>query len=288
MDTHLDRLDCVQEEFHQAFNCQMEDVEKDVQVVKGDIDDVKIRMDFLHHNISDSNNSINTLNIWRDWADDHLEGLAQSIQSNAKVASSMLKASILEAQQVERELRPMVEGWFGKLGRCNTIIDKKIIRLEEELDKVMAFVGEKIQSRMEDLSSKFSEALEVEGRHYGVLARDVKLLKSQLETSQATNILLSNLVTSLQGRVAKLEDAVMENSEEDAEGEVLSSLSSSDMEPVENMVMIPVPALSVPYMLVPVKFIPPSVCSSPSPYVQDVEDDPLHDGVLEYWVDPDV
>jgi hypothetical protein len=116
MDTHLDGLDCVQEEFYQAFDCQMEDVEKDVQVVKGDIGDVKIRMDFLHHNISDNNNSINTLNIWRDWADDRLEGLAQSIQSNAKVASSMLKASILEAQQVERELRPMVEGWFGKLG----------------------------------------------------------------------------------------------------------------------------------------------------------------------------
>jgi hypothetical protein len=162
--------------------------------------------------------------------------------------------------------------------------------MAETLNVIVSFqhVGEKIQSGMEDLSSKFSEALEVEVRHYGVLAGDVKLLKSQLEASQATNILLSNLVTSLQGRVAKLEDAVMEDSDEDAEGEVLSSSSSSDMEPVENMVVIPVPALSVPYMLVPVEFIPPSVCSSPSPYVQDVEDDPLHDGVPEYWVDPDV
>jgi hypothetical protein len=97
---------------------------------------------------------------------------------------------------VEKELRPMVEGWFGKPERCNTIINRKFVLLEEELDRVMALVGEKIQSGLEDLSSKFSEALEVEGRHYGVLARDVELLKSQLETSQATNVLLLNLVTS--------------------------------------------------------------------------------------------
>jgi BMFP domain-containing protein YqiC len=113
-----------------------------------------------------------------------VEGLSSSIRSNTKVSSSMAKASLLEAQRVERELRLMIEGWFGMLKRCNTIIDKKFVHLDEELDKVMALVGEKIQSGMEDLSSQLSEALEIEGRHYGVLGRDVEMLKSQLETSQ--------------------------------------------------------------------------------------------------------
>jgi hypothetical protein len=87
---------------------------------------------------------------------------------------------------------------------------------------------------------------------------------------------------------------MIEGSEDDAEGDVvLSSSSSSDVEPVENMVAIPVPAPSVVNFLVPIKvpeeFIPPSLCSTPSPpYVQAIEDDPLHDGVLEYWVDPEV
>jgi hypothetical protein len=254
---------------------------------KGDINDIKIQMDFLHHDIGDNNNSINNLNIWRDCVDDCLDGLTQSIQSNTKFASSVSRASLMEAQCIEKELRLMIEGWFGKLERCNTIINKKFVNLEEELDKVVALVGEKIQSGMEDLSSRLSEALELEGRWYGVLARDVEMLKSRLETSQATNVLLSSLVSSLQGRITELEEAVIEESDNDAKGDVVSS-SLLDLEPVENMVAIPIPAPSVVHTLVPMEFIPPSLCSSPPPYVEAVGEDPLHGGVLEYWVNPDV
>jgi hypothetical protein len=99
---------------------------------------------------------------------------------------------------------------------------------------------------------------------------------------------LSNLVASLQGRVTELEDVVMEESDDDTEGEAVSLLLLS-LDPVENMVVIPIPAPSVVQTLVPIDFVPPSLCSSPSPpYVQDVEDDPLHDGVPEYLVNPEV
>ena len=85
-----------------------------------------------------------------------------------------------------------------------------------------------------------------------------------------------------------------EPEEEDAE--VLSSLSS-DIDPVENMVVILVPAPSVVHMLVeiPEEFVPPilrpslSVTSTPSPeYVQVLEEDPSHTGIPEYWADPEV
>ena len=95
-----------------------------------------------------------------------------------------------------------------------------------------------------------------------MLARDVEMLKSQLETFQENTVLLSNLVASLQGRVAEVEDAMMEES--NAEGEVVSMLSS-DLDPVENMVAIPVPAPSIVCTLVPVEFVPSSLHSSPSP-----------------------
>jgi hypothetical protein len=77
--------------------------------------------------------------------------------------------------------------------------------------------------------------------------------------------------------------------------EVVSS-SSSDLDPVENMVAIPVPAPSVIHTLVaiPEEFVPPilqpssAVPSTPSPeYVQALEDDPAHDGTPEYWTDPE-
>jgi hypothetical protein len=61
------------------------------------------------------------------------------------------------------------------------------------------------------------------------------------------------------------------------------------------MVAIPVPGPSVIHTLVviPEEFVPPilrpssAVPSTPSPeYVQALEDDPAHDGTLEYWADP--
>ena len=75
------------------------------------------------------------------------------------------------------------------------------------------------------------------------------------------------------------------------------SSSSSDLDPVENMVAIPVLALSTVHTLVeiPEDFIPPilrsslSVVSTLSPeYVQALEEDPSHTGVPKYWADPEV
>jgi hypothetical protein len=62
------------------------------------------------------------------------------------------------------------------------------------------------------------------------------------------------------------------------------------VDPVENMVAILIPAPSIIHTLVeiPKEFILPSLRSTPSPpYVQAVEDDLSHDGVLEYWVNQD-
>ena len=65
------------------------------------------------------------------------------------------------------------------------------------------------------------------------------------------------LVLSLQGQVAELEDAMIEDSDR-VDEEVVSS-SSSDLDPVENMVAIPIPGPSVIHMLVeiPEEFVPP-------------------------------
>jgi hypothetical protein len=78
----------------------------------------------------------------------------------------------------------------------------------------------------------------------------------------------------------------------DAEGEPLDS--SSDLGPVENMVAIPVPGLSVVIrtlvpMEIPSEYIPPSLHLTPSPpYVAERSEDPEHSGVPESWVDPGV
>jgi hypothetical protein len=97
----------------------------------------------------------------------------------------------------------------------------------------------------------------------------------------------AGVVTNLQTRVGELEDVVME--EADGEGDTAVSTSSSEFDPVENMVVIPIPP-PVIHTLIPVElseaFIPPSLQTSPSPpYVEVHEEDLVHDGVPEYWVD---
>jgi hypothetical protein len=154
------------------------------------------------------------------------------------------------------------------------------------LDKVTALVGEKINASVEELKAEFLEAFEVEGRKYGVLARDMELVKSRLKTTQENNILLASRLGTLQARLVDLEDAVMSKSN-DAEGE---SVDSSDSEPVENMVAIPIPGLSVIRTLVPMevpsKFIPLSLRLTPfPPYVAERSEDPEHHNVPEFWVD---
>ena len=69
--------------------------------------------------------------------------------------------------------------------------------------------------------------------------------------------------------------------------------SSSEFDLVENMVAIPIPPPIIHNTLilieVPEAFIPPSLRTTPSPpYVQAREEDLEHDGVLEYWADPEV
>jgi hypothetical protein len=202
----------------------------------------------------------------------------------------------MEAQRVEKELCPMVEGWFGKLEHCNTIVDKRFIKMEEETDKVVALVGEKIEGKFREISSQFLEAMEEEEACLVFLEGKVWELEGKLETSHATNILLASLITSIQSRVGELEDVVMEDVEKlDAEGEIvesLDSLSSTDVDPVENMVVISVPAPSQIHSLIPIEvpleFIPLSLRGTPSPpYFLAREDDPAHDRVLEHWVDQD-
>ena len=167
--------------------------------------------------------------------------------------------------------------------------------MEEQLERTVSLVEEKINAKIGEITTDWVEALEIEENWRKDLEEKITFLEEKI-----TNCLLHqadtvNLVLTLQGCISEVEDAVMEELEEEGQ-EVLSS-SSSDLDPVENMVAIPIPALSVIHMLVevPEEFIPPilqlalSVSLTPSPeYVQALEEDLLHAGIPEYWADPKV
>jgi hypothetical protein len=68
----------------------------------------------------------------------------------------------------------------------------------------------------------------------------------------------------------------------DAEGDTVVSISSLEFDPVENMVVIPIPP-PVFHTLIPIEvpeaFIPPLLRTTPSPYVKAHEEDLIHNGV---------
>ena len=152
----------------------------------------------------------------------------------------------------------------------------------------------KIDAKIGEITADWMEAREIEEARRKDLEEKVAFLEEKITNCLLHQADMVNLVLALQGCLVQVEDAVMEESEEE-DVEVPSSSSSSDLDPVENMVAIPIPAPSVVHMLVeiPEEFIPPilrpssSVMSTPSPeYVQALEDDPLHAGIPEFWADP--
>jgi hypothetical protein len=73
MDTHLDGIDCAQEEFHRVFDVRMEDVQEDVQVLMNDVDVVKIEMLSVHKDIQDVEMSVNNAQLRMERMEDRLD-----------------------------------------------------------------------------------------------------------------------------------------------------------------------------------------------------------------------
>jgi hypothetical protein len=300
---------------HRVAISRIEDCEDDMQICKGDIDNTKIlqasmgrdvemleaSMGVVHREMSSTQQDVHMLEASMGSAHEQLESLGdwvdgcfaetQRVCSLSETNSRSLGAEI---QRVQRESRKEIEGMFAKFERVNQIIDKKTVRMDEELDRVVALVGEKIEARVGEMTSDWLEAMEIEENQRKALEGKIAFLEEKVVNFLTYQQDTVALVLSLQGRVVEVEDAMIEDSDR-VDEEVLSS-SSSDLDPVENMVAIPVPGPSIIHTLmeIPEEFVPPilrppsSVTSTPSPkYVQALEEDPSHAGVPEYWADPE-
>jgi chromosome segregation ATPase len=300
---------------HSVAISRIKDCEDDMQICKGDIDNSKIllaltgrdvemleaSMGSIQAQLASTQRDVRMLEASMGSAHEQLENLGDRVDgcfaetrwvcSLSETNSQSLGAEI---QRVQRESRKEIEGMFTKFEHVNAIIDKKTIRMDEELDQVVALVGEKIEAKLGEITSDWVEALEVKENRRKALEGKVAFLEEKVVNFLTYQQDMVALVLSLQGCLAEVEDAMVEDSE-GAQEEVASS-SSSDLDPVENMVAIPVPAPSIIHTLVeiPEAFVPPilrpssSITSTPSPeYVQALEEDPSHAGVPEYWADPE-
>ena len=280
---------------HSVVISRIEDCEDDMKICKENIDQNKIRLSSVDRDICMLEASMGSVHKQLEDLGDWASGCFAEIRRVSTLNETHSQALGLEIKRVQQESQKEIEGLFSKFERVIQIFDKKTVRMEEELDWVVSLVREKIDTKIGEITADWVEALEIEENRRKDLEEKVAFLGEKITNSLLHQADTVNLILALQGHVSEVEDAVMEESEEE-EAEVLSS-SSSNLDPVENMVPIPVLALSIVHMLVevPEDFIPPilrsssSVTSTLSPeYVQALEGDPSHTGVPKYWADPKV
>jgi hypothetical protein len=265
-----------------AFASQLEDAEDDMKVCQNDIDVIKLEQASMGHDIGMLEASMGSVHEQLEHLGDRMDGCVAAGRRTASIVEGNARF-LATVQSGQVEVRELAEDLNQKFVRINEVIDKKMVRQDEELDRVVGLFGERM---MEAVASEEARRVALEEK--------VAFLEEKLTDLLLRSADLVNLVLTLQNRVGEIEDAVMEEVEGDGQ-EVVSS-SSSDLDPIENMVAIPVPAPSIVHTLVaiPEEYIPPilrpssAVPSTLSPeYVQALEDDPAHDGTPECWADPE-
>jgi chromosome segregation ATPase len=270
---------------------RLEDVEDEVQVSKNDIDVMKIRLAAVEGETHLLDESMDNAHRGLEDLGDRVDGFVSSLRTYNNQSTASHRALFQEMHQHKREARADHEGVLSQLARRDDIIDKKFVQVDTELEKVMGLVGDKIEKEVGKITTEFAEVMDVEEEWRATSEAKVASLETRLGEALDAISSLMTLVVALQGRVGELEDAVMEEAS-DVEGDRTAvSTSSSEFDPVENMVAIPIPppVITLIPIEVPEAFIPPSLHSSPSPpYVASREEDPESHGVAEYWADPEV
>ena len=278
---------------HSVAISRIEDLEDDMKICKEDIDQRKIHGASVDRDICMLEASMGNTFKQLERVEDGVDGCFAETRQVCTLSETSSRLLGMEIQKVQRESWKEIEGLFSKFERVNQIFDKKTIRMEEELERTVSLVEEKINSKIGEITADWMEALEIEEARRKDLEEKVTFLEEKISNCLLHQADTVNLILALQGLLTQVEDVVMEESEEE-DVEVPSS-SSSDLDPVENMVVIPIPAPSIIHTLVevPEEFIPPilwsslSVTSTPSPeYVQALEEDPASHGVPEFWADP--
>jgi hypothetical protein len=256
-------------------------------VCKNDINVVKIQLPSTERDICLLEGSLENAHGQLEDLGGQVDGFMSSLRTYSNWEVTNHRALGLAIKETGEVAHVDHESLLAKFARTSDIINKKFVQLDTKLEKVVDLVGEKIKKEVREIAHNFGEAMEVEEVWRATSEAKVALLEGRLDEALGHIANLVGLVTNLQGCVGELEDAVMEDTS-DEEGHTAMSTSSLEFDPVENMVAIPIPPPVIHNVLISIKvpeaFIPPSLWTTPSPpYVQA-----LHDGVPEYWADPEV
>jgi DNA repair exonuclease SbcCD ATPase subunit len=205
---------------HSVAISRIEDCEDDMQICKGDVDHTKIllgmvqrevqmletSMGTIQQQVSSTQQDVRMLKSSMESAHDQLEKLGDRVDGCfaetrrvCSLSETNSRSLGMEIQRVQRESRKEIEGMFAKFERVNQIIDKKTIRMDEELDRVVALVGERIDAKIREITSDWVEALEIKENRRKALEGKVAFLEEKVVNFLTYQQDTVALVLSLQG-----------------------------------------------------------------------------------------
>ena len=165
-------------------------VEDEANVFKKGLQDVEMLVDNSHLHL--------------EKVEDCVDGFIESLWRYSQ--TSLMNYCLLgsEIQRVQREWRMGHENLLLKFSTNKDIIDKKFVCLDEELERVMDLVGQKIDAKFREFSSNFMEVMEIEEMQRKDLEAKVASLEARLEHLLAHTADLAALLFSLQPHVQEV------------------------------------------------------------------------------------
>jgi hypothetical protein len=147
---------------HTVAISRIKDCEDDMQMCKGDINSLKIQQASTDRDIHMLEGSMGLVHEQLEDLGDHVNGCVADGKRVSKLCETNTWSMGLEIQRVQRETCGHIKGLFQKFERVNDIINKKIVKQDEEMDWVVELVGQKIDARMSEFSNQHLEAMEIE------------------------------------------------------------------------------------------------------------------------------
>jgi chromosome segregation ATPase len=147
---------------HSVVISRIEDCEDNMQICKGDVDSIKIEQVSMARDIRMLEVSMGSVHEQLEDLGDRVDGCHAANRRMASLHKDHTRFITTEVLKVCQEGRAQHEGCLGKIERIGDLIDKKIVHMDEELDKVVGLIGQRIDSKFGEFSSDFMEAMEIE------------------------------------------------------------------------------------------------------------------------------
>jgi chromosome segregation ATPase len=130
MDVHMEELS----QNHEVLVSRVEDLEDDMQVVKTNIDILRIEMSSYRRDTNEVETSVKDIKMLIDNAhlyleevEDRVNGFMEAARRISVISETNSKSLGMEIQRVQQETHGQFESFYKKFERANEVIDKKTV-----------------------------------------------------------------------------------------------------------------------------------------------------------------